>query len=124
MSETNTDNRRFQRVAMDSRVKLQFSDQHMLASVADISLNGLLVNIENDSLHPGDTGIAEIHLTESDDFVIQMQVAVAHKEAQSIGFHCTAIDLDSVSRLRRLVELNVGDAGLLDRELAQLVKSD
>jgi len=52
--------------------------------------------------------------------VVQMEVRLAHSRDGLLGFECRAIDLDSLSHLRRLVELNLGDARLLDRELAAL----
>jgi hypothetical protein len=36
---------------------------------------------------------------------------------------CHSIDIDSVTHLRRLVELNLGNADLLQRELSALVSS-
>jgi hypothetical protein len=49
-----------------------------------------------------------------------MDVSVAHVEDQHIGFRCEHIDLDSITHLRRLVELNVGDTDILYRELSAL----
>ncbi|VAX04921.1 hypothetical protein MNBD_GAMMA20-584, partial [hydrothermal vent metagenome] len=45
-----------------------------------------------------------------------------HSENDHIGFRCEHIDLESISHLRRLVELNLGDAKLLDRELSALTR--
>ena len=42
-------------------------------------------------------------------------------DTQSIGFHCQLIDLDSITHLKRLVELNLADEGLLHRELSALL---
>ena len=63
---------------------------------------------------------AELKLTLAEGSVIDMQVTVAHHEDGRIGFHCEAIDLESISHLRKLVELNLGDADLVNRELVQL----
>ena len=54
------------------------------------------------------------------DASIRMDVTVAHVEDQHIGFRCEHIDLDSITHLRRLVELNVGDIDILNRELSAL----
>jgi hypothetical protein len=51
---------------------------------------------------------------------VRMDGEVAHVEAAHIGFICREIDLDSITHLRRLLELNLGDATLLDRELSSL----
>jgi hypothetical protein len=49
-----------------------------------------------------------------------MDTAVAHIEGTRVGLRCLHIDLDSITELRRLVELNLGDAAQLDRELHAL----
>ena len=50
-----------------------------------------------------------------------MNVKVAHVEGRYAGLVCEGIDIDSVTHLRRLVELNLGDPDLLDRELSSLI---
>lgn len=41
-----------------------------------------------------------------------------------LGLRCRNIDLDSITHLRRLLELQLGDATLLQRELGQLCALD
>jgi hypothetical protein len=53
-----------------------------------------------------------------------MEVVLTRAQPQSLGFVCRHIDLDSISHLRRLVELNLGDEQLLERELAALGDDD
>jgi hypothetical protein len=52
---------------------------------------------------------------------ITMETRVVHREGDDAGLRCLSIDLDSVTHLRRLVELNLGDPALLDRELSELI---
>ena len=54
---------------------------------------------------------------------IRMEVAVVHHLAGYYGLACREIDLDSVTHLRRLVALNLGDETLAEREFAQLTHS-
>ena len=61
-------------------------------------------------------------LLENAQLVIKMSAAVAHIDIGSIGFICKNIDLESISHLKRLVELNLGDEALLHRELASLIQ--
>ena len=49
-----------------------------------------------------------------------MDVTVAHLNGTCVGVRCDKIDIDSASHLRRLLELNLGDADLLSRELTEL----
>ncbi|MEI8326172.1 MAG: PilZ domain-containing protein, partial [Betaproteobacteria bacterium] len=60
-------------------------------------------------------------LNETGDKII-MKGVVAHLDGPRIGLECQHIDVDSLTNLRRLVELNLGDASLVDRELAHLFK--
>ncbi len=49
-----------------------------------------------------------------------MHIAVVHEHEDETGLQCNAIDIDSVTHLRRLVELNLGDSEQLNKELSQL----
>ena len=49
-----------------------------------------------------------------------MDVEIAHRENDELGLNCKDIDVDSITHLRRLVELNLGDPELLERELSAL----
>jgi hypothetical protein len=49
-----------------------------------------------------------------------MEGSIAHLEGTQVGLRCDSIDIDSLTHLRRLVELNVGDEAILQRELSAL----
>lgn len=61
-----------------------------------------------------------IHLDDRESGIV-MAVELRHVEAGQLGFKCQYIDLESASHLKRLVELNLGDQAILDRELSHLV---
>ena len=85
----------------------------------DLSLKGLLVCRPADwSADAEQPFVARVRL--ADDAEVRMEVSMAHEEGELIGFVCQHIDLDSIAHLRRLVELNLGDEALLERELAAL----
>jgi len=48
-------------------------------------------------------------------------VELKHVEGDHLGFKCQYIDLDSVTHLKRLVELNLGDPEMLEREFAHMI---
>jgi hypothetical protein len=52
--------------------------------------------------------------------IVEMHVAVVHEVNDEVGLQCNAIDIDSVTHLRRLVELNLGDESQLHKEISQL----
>ena len=49
-----------------------------------------------------------------------MWMQVAQAQELQLGLVCRSIDLDSVTHLRRLLELQLGDPTLLERDLAAL----
>jgi hypothetical protein len=123
MSDTSNERRRFQRIAFDAPTEIIQGDRRWAVGLHDISLKGLLVKRppqwDGDPNQPFD---ASIQLAE--DARVQMEVVLTRSHDELLGFVCRHIDLDSISHLRRLVELNLGDETLLERELAALGEGD
>ena len=61
-----------------------------------------------------------VTITLGENCEISMSTHWVHNNGGSTGLRCDSIDLDSITHLRRLVELNVGDETVLERELAHL----
>lgn len=125
MSNTTLDERRnFSRIPFIAiaHVHAEKGEMHLSCKVLDVSLNGLLI-AKPDGWRGQikDKYLIDL-LLENAQLVIKMSAAVAHIDDQSIGFICEHIDLDSISHLKRLVELNLGDEALLHRELASLIQ--
>ena len=123
MSESEQSKRRFQRIAFNAvaNVHAAKGELHPQCKVVDVSLNGLL--IQKPAGWRGDIGDHyDVDLLLNDaELIIKMRAEVAHIDNGSIGFHCELIDIDSITHLKRLVELNLGDETLLHRELAALL---
>ena len=119
MSESTNERRRFQRIAFDASTEIAQGDQRWTVELHDLSLKGLLVQRPQD--WSGDRNQAfDASIRLSPDVYVRMEVALTRDEGGLLGFECRHIDLDSVSHLRRLVELNLGDEDLLERELTSL----
>ncbi|MFC3608739.1 PilZ domain-containing protein [Stutzerimonas tarimensis] len=113
------DRRRFQRIAFDAQTELAQGERSWPVQLHDLSLKGLLVSRPSDWQASEQEPLwARIRL--SHEVVVNMEVAPAHVKKDQLGLVCQHIDLDSISHLRRLVELNIGDTQLLERELAAL----
>lgn len=114
--------RHFTRVLFDSDVRLISSDTSWDSTLIDISLKGALVKTPATwRAKVGDHLLLELALDDGET-IIRMEVSVAHMEEGHVGLRCEHIDIDSISHLRRLVELNVGDSEVLFRELGELSK--
>ena len=112
--------RRFSRIEFDSDVHLVNAEGSWKSHLVDISLKGMLLTLPK--IWPGSVGdryLAELFLGDRET-VIRMEVIVKHINNNNAGFCFEYIDLDSISHLRRLVELNVGDTTILNRELSDL----
>ena len=123
MTSEHEERRRFHRIATDKAVDMTFQGGTCSGLVLDISLRGLLLRCDTNEALPqaGETARARVRLDDG-DCCIDVEGTVAHVEDRQIGMHCTRLDLDSAARLRRLVELNLADSELLERELTELIR--
>lgn len=109
----------FRRIRFDGELRL-YSERAMWSTrLHDISLHGALV--ERPDGWEGQAGRTQrIELRVAAGVVISVSAVVAHAGGRYIGYRFGRIDLDSFVRLKRLVELNLGDADTTSRELAAL----
>jgi len=115
--------RRFTRVPFEASVNVSNPAGSWTGKLKDISLNGVLISHpQNWRSSDSKEFLLEIQPAEG-VFRIRMEVTVSHDDSTGIGFHCNHIDIDSISHLRRLVELNVGDENILNRELSALISN-
>jgi hypothetical protein len=117
--DAQSNRRRFQRFHFEGTVKL-YSDKAMWESkLVDVSLKGVL--IERPIEWNGKVGSRfRMDLRINNSVIISMGVNAAHIMPHRIGFEWQKIDLDSFAELKRLVELNLGDPAMLNRELSAL----
>ena len=121
MSEHPANRRRFKRIAFDARTELRQGEYIWPVKLIDLSLKGLL--IEKPEPWLGDVEedfFVDIHL--SAETHIKMKVQLRHDDHGQLGFVCKHISLESIQRLRRLIELNLADEAELERELGALIE--
>lgn len=58
---------------------------------------------------------------DGDELLIAMAGELAHVEGGHAGVLCRSIDLESITHLRRLIEVNLGDPMASERELKALI---
>jgi hypothetical protein len=112
--------RKFSRIPFRSEASLFLPDGEYVVDVLDLSLKGALIHPNaNMFVTVGTNCTLKIRLDDS-GASIRMEATVVHHMANYYGLSCRDIDLDSVTHLRRLVELNLGDEALAEREFALL----
>ncbi|RJX82143.1 PilZ domain-containing protein [Pseudomonas sp. LS-2] len=121
MTDSHEDRRRFKRISFDAKTELTQGDKSWAVHLIDLSLKGLLIERPSSWLgNPAEPFIVDIHLNV--DIDVQMEVRLTHDDHNHLGFVCEHIGLDSVTHLRRLIELNLADHDELERELAALIE--
>jgi hypothetical protein len=118
-----TEQRHFTRIPFNTPVTLVNSrtGHKMVADLIDISFKGVLISKPSDW-----QGVNGEHYTvhlqlAKDEIEINLAVMAVHTENDHIGFKTQHMDLDTATHLRRLVELNLADENLLERELSELI---
>jgi hypothetical protein len=114
------DNRKFYRadfkthgyIILKDNVKLDFE-------LINISLKGILVELQNHPLEMEESYDLRIKLA-STDIEIKTIAVLVHEKDDKLGFYFKEIDLDSMIHLRRLLELNTPNEGEIEKELAFL----
>ncbi|WP_338475721.1 PilZ domain-containing protein [Pseudomonas khavaziana] len=121
MTEHAPDRRRFRRIAFDAKTEIRQNGLELPVKLVDLSLKGLL--IERPEGWKGNKALPfDVDMRLDPKAHIKMQVKLSHEDQGQLGFVCQYIDLDSISHLRRLIELNLGDEEELHRELAALLE--
>jgi hypothetical protein len=112
--------RHFVRVGFDAPALLTTATAAFSVHVLDLSLKGALIMVPAQAaLRQGTLCQLTIPLADTGNH-IAMSTEVAHVQGLHTGLLCKGIDLDSVTHLRRLIELQLGDPALLERDLGEL----
>jgi hypothetical protein len=113
--------RRFSRITFHRPATFRAGATATTVGVLDVSLKGALLEVPAGlAAEPGVRCAVTIHL-DAGQAVIQLDGEVVHRSGRKVGVRCTSIDLESVGHLRRVVELNLAEETLLERELATLI---
>ncbi len=118
-SESEKERRQYQRIPFVAQVLVSHGASQWNCGLEDISLKGLLI------LAP-DSGEAQadepyhIDLVLGEGATISMQARISHTTENHWGLEWENIDLEGLTHLRRLLELNMDDPAEMHRELAEL----
>lgn len=111
--------RHYQRIAFDAEVLMEHEGESLLCHLVDISLKGVLVVFPDDVVAKLDD-IYQMEFRLGVDAAINMRVKVVHIQDHLVGLVWSDIELESLTHLRRLLELNMNDPEEMHRELSEL----
>jgi len=119
----NDDRRHFKRVQFDQDVLIKAGAEVNECQLLDISLKGALVDCDRpQGLTVGSKCDLHMELSGS-EISIDVQAVVCYNKHDQIGIQFHELSLDSLTHLRRLVELNLGDTDEIRRELFFIVEN-
>ena len=121
-----TEQRHFTRIPFNASVIVINSrtNKKTMAELLDISFKGLLISKPKDwQGENGDSYTVHLELA-GEEVQLNLDVVQVHHEKEHIGFKTEHMDIDTATHLRRIVELNLGNENLLERELSELVHSN
>jgi c-di-GMP-binding flagellar brake protein YcgR len=114
--------RNFQRVPFATKAEIDCNCKKYHGELLDISLQGALVLGRGAiPLEKGSRCILSIHLLDS-EITLQFEADIVHLQENRFGFKFISEDMETATHLRRLLELNIGSAEALDREIAFWLK--
>ncbi len=120
MTKNFKEQRHFRRIPFDTEVVLKSSDREWPCHLVDISLQGALIEIKEKWDNSDNDQLTLEVLQAGNNTLIHMDVVIRHTTGNSLGLEVKHIDLESISHLKRLVELNLGSSDAINRELAEL----
>lgn len=123
MTDSDQHRRHFTRIHFDTdyRLSTPSGEQQWSGHVVDLSLHGTLIDRpDNFNGARGDEFNLELILS-ANEVSIRLEVGLAHLHDDLIGFECKHIDVESMTHLRRVLELNLGDPKLMEREIAEMI---
>lgn len=113
--------RQFSRVAFQSQCFIISGDKKIEGTLDDISIKGALVYVEVETgLKTHDDCTFELNLTGT-DITLHIEAQLVYTKESHYGLRFGNMELESMTHLRRLVELNIGDSNKVQQELFFLI---
>jgi PilZ domain len=121
-NDSRQERRSFSRIPFNGKVTVENDQSQWVTDMLDISMKGVLVSRPAEwPARPGDDFHLKLSLDDRNQITIAMDVSLIHDSNACLGFRCDHIDLESMTHLRRLLELNLGDEERINRELSALI---
>lgn len=116
---THNERRHHQRITFEAELLISQGDQQWRCELEDISLKGMLVRTAGDVPMTPDS-MYTVQLTLGVGVEIHLVAKLSHCHDRHCGLQWDHIELESLTHLRRLLELNLENPEDMHRELAEL----
>lgn len=115
--------RDFSRIALKRPARLEADGARSACELQDVSLRGALLRVPRAFAAPVGRAATLVILLDHGAAAIRMRGTVAHRDEETLGLRCREVDLEGLTHLRRILEVNLGEERLLQRELEALLAS-
>ncbi len=120
-----SERRKFSRVIFsgDCSLSEEIADEIEISEteLLDISLNGALVQRPKE-WHDEPGAMINLNLTlAGSDIILEINGIVCHQMEGLLGIKFLTLSLESISHLKRLIQLNLADEELMHREMSPLI---
>lgn len=112
--------RTYSRIPFVADALIETDTERLQAHILDISLKGALIALEGEASPPATEPYTLCIWLAGADTAICMEAVTRNRDTNRLGCEWTGIDIESMTSLRRLLELNLADCELVERELHQL----
>lgn len=118
--------RQYHRVSFDSVATLSGNQQSFDCQIIDLSIHGVLLRphgvifAKEDVEYMLNIPLETPTPTDDSELSIKMGLKLIRQKPENLAFECENLDLDSITHLRKIVELNSGDPSVLERDLQTL----
>lgn len=122
MNKSHENKRRFKRIFHDANGYLATTEGTKLScNLLDISFNGCLISCAENTANFRVKDKFTINITLGEALQIEALAHIVYfAEDDLLGMQFDEIDIHSATFLKRLVELNIGDTSMLERDLLSL----
>jgi len=131
---TDNEQRHFQRLSLELPATLKWQGHQYNVHIADISLKGVLIQLDGEpDRYPEYARLAEeiaksvrpaVQLTLLSDperiEILRLDLQLIHHNDGNFGGEWVNIDVDALAHLRTILDYNLGDDRLVERELTEL----
>ncbi|SDH27547.1 PilZ domain-containing protein [Vibrio xiamenensis] len=113
--------RQFSRIVYHAIATLEQGSKQCFGQVKDISLHGLLLSVDDPNVQFSDEHLIDVFFTlPGSEIELTMSTQIVDQSGAMLRMRIDHIDIESLSHLKRLVQLNVGNDELLNRNIEHL----
>jgi hypothetical protein len=116
------DERRFRRITFATKIELVTGPRRQSCQLLDIALKGALLESAEPLPLPLGTRAQLILTLPDSEIVLEFDAELVHREENHLGFEFIHEDLQTLTHLRTLLELNTGDPEGIRSELLTWLK--